>query len=458
LYEEEDFMKLLRATFALTFVWCLFFVLPGWPQSSSDEDLFAMALTGDAIISRKLSVYQEPEFLQMIELIRSADVAFTNLETLFHDYEPFPMHQSGGTYMRAEPALAKELAWAGFDMVSRANNHSGDYGVLGMKLTTRYVEEAGLVHAGVGESLAAAREARFLETAEARAALVACASSFPDHARAGKTRGDIPTRPGLNPLRYSTTYVVTEDQFEVLMQMHKELRMPEPEKKDELRIFRQRFIKGEKPEIRTEPRKEDMEEIASVVRNASRLADYTIVSIHAHEQDKEKFVPAKFLVSFAHAMIDAGADVLVGHGPHILRGIEIYKGKPIFYSLGNFIFQNETLLRLPYENYQRYKLGPNKHVADFNDARYESDKKGFPAKAEYWESVIAVPHWKGRRLVEIRLYPITLGFGKPRQVRGRPLFADSTLGAKILKRLARYSKAFGTRVEVEDNIGVVRID
>jgi poly-gamma-glutamate synthesis protein (capsule biosynthesis protein) len=242
------------------------------------------------------------------------------------------------------------------------------------------------------------------------------------------------------------------------MQMHKELRMPEPEKKDELRIFRQRFIKGEKPEIRTEPRKEDMEEIASVVRNASRLADYTIVSIHAHEQDKEKFVPAKFLVSFAHAMIDAGADVLVGHGPHILRGIEIYKGKPIFYSLGNFIFQNETLLRLPYENYQRYKLGPNKHVADFNDARYESDKKGFPAKAEYWESVIAVPHWKGRRLVEIRLYPITLGFGKPRQVRGRPLFADSTLGAKILKRLARYSKAFGTRVEVEDNIGVVRID
>ncbi len=46
-------------------------------------------------------------------------------------------------------------------------------------------------------------------------------------------------------------------------------------------------------------------------------------------------------------MIDAGADVFVGHGPHVLRGIEIYKGKPIFYSLSNFIFQNETVLRMP---------------------------------------------------------------------------------------------------------------
>ena len=65
-----------------------------------------MALTGDCIITRKLSVYDEPEFLKMIDLIRSADVAFTNLEMLFHDYEPYPMHQSGGTYMRADHSLA----------------------------------------------------------------------------------------------------------------------------------------------------------------------------------------------------------------------------------------------------------------------------------------------------------------------------------------------------------------
>jgi poly-gamma-glutamate synthesis protein (capsule biosynthesis protein) len=88
-------------------------------------------------------------------------MAFTNLEMLFHDYEPYPMAESGGTWMRADPALANDLVWAGFDMVSRANNHTGDYGVLGMELTTKYVAEAGIVQAGVGRSLAEAREAKW---------------------------------------------------------------------------------------------------------------------------------------------------------------------------------------------------------------------------------------------------------------------------------------------------------
>src|SRR3970040_259677 len=121
--------------------------------------VMTMALTGDAIITRRLSTYREPGFLQMIEMIRGADAAFTNLEMLFHDYEPYPMHQSGGTYMRAEPALVKELVWAGFDMVARANNHTGDYGAGGMRATTRHVAAAGLVQAGGGEELAEARGA-----------------------------------------------------------------------------------------------------------------------------------------------------------------------------------------------------------------------------------------------------------------------------------------------------------
>jgi Bacterial capsule synthesis protein PGA_cap len=72
----------------------------------------------------------------VLEIVRGADAIFTNLEMLFHDYESYAMNESGGTYMRAEPALAKELVWAGFDLVSRANNHTADYGVLGMNLTT----------------------------------------------------------------------------------------------------------------------------------------------------------------------------------------------------------------------------------------------------------------------------------------------------------------------------------
>ena len=125
--------------------------------------------------------------------------------------------------------------------------------------------------------------------------------------------------------------------------------------------------------------------------------------------------------------------------------------------LGNFIFQNETLLRLPFENYERYKLGSDKHVADFNDARYDLDKKGFPAKAEYWESVIAIPRWKDKKLLGIRLHPITLGHGKPRQVRGRPQLADSELSAKIIEQLKLLSKPYGTIIEFQDGVGVVQL-
>jgi len=114
-------------------------------------------------------------------------------------------------------------------------------------------------------------------------------------------------------------------------------------------------------------------------------------------------------------------------------------------------------LRLPYENYERYQLGPNKHVADFNDARYDLDTRGFPAKPEFWESVIAVPRWKGKKMTELKLYPITLGYGKPRTVRGRPLFADPDLSKKIIEDLKRLSKPFNTVIDIKDGIGVVRI-
>lgn len=418
----------------------------------------SFALTGDSIITRRLSVYTEPAFLRVIELIRGADVAFTNLEMLFHDYEPYPMSQSGGTYMRAEPALVKELTWAGFDLVARANNHTGDYGVLGMDLTTKYVAEAGLVQAGVGHSLAEAREAKFLETAKGRVALISVASTFPDHSRAGRTRGDVPARPGLNPLRFTTITTVTPDRLAELQRIQAEITgRPVPAPAESLTFFGRRFDAGETPGVRTEPLAEDLDEIAAVVKSASGLADYTIVTIHAHEGGRDRLAPADFLVTFARAMVDAGADLFVGHGPHVLRAVEIYKGKPILYSLGDFIFQNETLLRLPSENYERYNLGPTAHVNDFNDARYDFDRSGFPADPLIWEAVVAVPTFRGKQLTELAFHPITLGHGQPRSVRGRPLLAEGELGRKILGDLATLSAEFGTTITVRDGVGYVEL-
>jgi poly-gamma-glutamate synthesis protein (capsule biosynthesis protein) len=429
----------------------------GASQGRAGDGAFTLAVAGDAIITRKLTPFAEPEYVRLLDVVRAADAAFVNLEMLFHDYEPFPMHESGGTYMRGEPALAKELVWAGFDMVSLANNHTGDYGVEGMRLTRRHAEAAGLVAAGSGENLYEAREARFFESADGRVALISVASTFPAHSAASKPRGGVRGRPGLNPLRHTATRVVTRAQLDGLRGAFRAAGVNVPAAGDSLRVLQTNFAVGDTARIRTVPNNEDVEEIGAVVRHAARLADCVIVTIHSHESGASRAQPAEFLVTFARAMIDAGADVFVGHGPHVLRGIEIYRGKPIFYSMGDFLFQNETVLRLPQENYDPYALGENRHVADFNAARYANDTRGFPADREIWESVVATVRWRADTLQAIELHPITLGFGKPVSVRGRPMLARGALGRKIIGDLTERSRPFGTVIEWRDSVAVVRL-
>ncbi|OFW47252.1 MAG: hypothetical protein A3J29_18780 [Acidobacteria bacterium RIFCSPLOWO2_12_FULL_67_14b] len=414
-----------------------------------------MALTGDSIITQRLSVFTEPEFTGLMDLIRGADAAFTNLETLFHDYEAPPAHQSGGTWMRTDPPILKELTWAGFDLVSRANNHTGDFGPLGAQITSRYVREAGLVEAGVGNSLNEAREAKFLETPKARVALVAAASTFTPHSRAGNSRGDMPARPGLSPLRFTTTYTITAERMADLKRVASELSGQPPAAGDTFNFGGRQYVIGPKAATTTEPNKQDVDEIARVVRSAATLADIVIVSLHCHEGGANRSVPADFIQAFARAVIDAGADVFVGHGPHVLRGVEIYKGKPILYSLSNFIFQNETLLRMPIDSYEQYSLGDGAQPADYLDARYDRDRRSFPADREYWDSVLATTRWQGDKFVELQLHPITLGFQTSRAERGRPKLAKGADAARILETMTARSKAFGATVTVKGGVGYV---
>jgi poly-gamma-glutamate capsule biosynthesis protein CapA/YwtB (metallophosphatase superfamily) len=438
------------------------------------QNTFTMALTGDSLITMKLSVHTDPPFLKMIELIRGADAAFTNLEMLLHNYEPYPSTESGGTYMRADPSIAKELVWAGFDMVARANNHTGDYGVEGARLTTKHVAAAGLAQAGFGESLREAREATFVDTDKGRVALISTASTFPDQSRAGVSWGDTRARPGLNPLRFTTTQVVTREQFDAMRSAltaagvstggrgggGEGAAAPVRQNPNEMTVFGRRFIVGDKKGVRTEAVKEDVDGMAAVVRNASKVADYTIVNSHTHEGGAERYYPPEFFVTFAHAMIDAGADVVSASGPHVLRGIEIYKGKPILYGLANFIFENETLLRQPPENYAPLgmTLESGSGVGDFNDRRSNNDTIGFPADPRIWESVIAMPRFSGRKLTELKLYPISLGYKKPRPQRGWPMLAPPELAKKIIDDVIQFSVPFGTAIDFKDGVGIVRID
>src|SRR4030042_4721650 len=134
-------------------------------------DGFTIAVTGDSIINRRVSVYSEERFLSLVKIIRDADVAYTHLEMLIHDYEGpelYPAAEAGWTWMRSPLFVADELKWAGFDIVSHASNHCLDYSYGGLYSTWKALDEAGIPHAGTGRDLGEAREPAYLETSQGR--------------------------------------------------------------------------------------------------------------------------------------------------------------------------------------------------------------------------------------------------------------------------------------------------
>ena len=156
-----------------------------------------------------------------------------------------------------------------------------------------------------------------------------------------------------------------------------------------------KFKSANQAQVRTAPNAKDVAAMVRWVHEARGLADLVLVSLHAHEQLGAKDVPAEFMGAFARAMIDAGADLVVGHGPHLLRGLELYKGKPIFYSLGNFIGQNELVAKIPADGYERFRAEPDLTPGQVYQKRTQGDAAGFPADRRYWESIVPTLSYDG---------------------------------------------------------------
>ncbi|MBV8083898.1 MAG: CapA family protein, partial [Chloroflexi bacterium] len=193
------------------------------------------------------------------------------------------------------------------------------------------------------------------------------------------------------------------------------------------------------------------------VAEARRMADWVVFAIHNHEGGAKDDEPSEHIVRLAHAVIDAGADVVVGHGPHNDRGIEIYNGRPIFYALGNFIMQNDVVEWEPWDLFARYGLGPEATPADIYDYRSGNDTRGQVVEPIRWQSAVATVDFCGGKLDQIVLHPVDLGFEThKRSQRGRPVLADGAVADEILNRFRDLSAPFGTRLEVVDGRGVIR--
>lgn len=246
------------------------------PQTASKH--LVIAAVGDIMLDGSAREIMQEQgydyaFAKMRPWLEKADIAFGNLEGPLTDRgEPAPDKKY---LFRSPPAkVADALKSAGFDVVSLANNHSLDYGSVGLADTITALDKVGVLHVGAGENLAVARQAAILQRNGLKVAFLAYSLTFPEEFWATAKRA-------------GTVFGYRE------------------------------IVEGD-------------------IRAARQKADIVVASFHWGQESKTELRP--YQVALGHAAIDAGASLVIGHHPHILQSVERYKDGVILYSMGNFAF------------------------------------------------------------------------------------------------------------------------
>jgi poly-gamma-glutamate capsule biosynthesis protein CapA/YwtB (metallophosphatase superfamily) len=444
-------------------------------------DGFTVGAVGDLIISRPLSQYagRLKGFDGVLRLLRGTDVTYGNLETTVFDARYFagaPYSWDDDWTNSSEPGVAKDLKVMGFGIVSRANNHSLDWGLEGMRETSHHLDEAGIVYAGVGEDRGRARAPRFLETPRARIALVSVASTFRPTTDALPPQGGAPGRAGLSALHVARTIILPPKAMRALAEADCQVYAHHcGETPAELELFEVKYRLGETFGYDYSMDAEDLAEIEQNIRAARENADFVIVSIHSHECSGECDDPNRprgagnFLKQFAHRAIDSGADLFVTTGNHNLGAIELYRSpvrgvRPILYGLGNF-FWSDVQVPLPHDLYQDNRALLTRAWTDPGKAT-DYDLTA-PLNAQIFahdftfQSVIAVSRFVGNGLAELRLFPIEEGYGERLPKSGIPrLVGDQKIAAAIFSRIEEATRQFGLPAldwQIAQNVATLRV-
>lgn len=175
-----------------------------------------------------------------------------------------------------------------------------------------------------------------------------------------------------------------------------------------------------------------------------------MVSLHSHEiEGDSKENPAAFVKEFAHFCIDQGAHAIVGHGPHLMRPIEIYKKRPIFYSLGDFVLQLNDITCAPADFYEQYGLTPEHTMEELLNKRSNNGTRGLMYNRKMFEAFI--PYWETEDgdLTYLELLPIELGFDMMDEERGIPYLPQNI---DFMKRLEEISAPYGTKFKTENGV------
>ncbi len=224
----------------------------------------------------------------------------------------------------------------------------------------------------------------------------------------------------------------------------------------DVRIGDQMFRAASQPGLTWDRKAEDVAPVMASIAAAKGREAITLFAIHAHEtagmddemppRDFEPLVlhraneapsandptPADYVPKLLREAIDAGADMVVRTGPHGLNGIEIYRGRPIFYSLGSLFF-------------------------DFGGRRSYTAPGGqtITLPLSWYETVVPRVQFHGGKVREIRLYPAMID-GDASPTGGLPRLATGADAARILLHLQQMSRTYGTSIIIQGDVGVIR--
>ena len=318
---------------------------------------------------------RDADCVAMVKELQSSDLLIANLETpLSKRGNPVPKFRN----LRSDPEVIQDVKALGVHVVTLANNHMMDYGPEALADTLKTCDEAAIARCGAGFDLEEACRPLTFNVQGRRVGLLNLATTVPMGFDAG------PGKPGLAPLR-----------VDFALEIDANFMVENP---------------GAMPTVRTWVRDEEQEALRQRIQRLKTAADVVMVSIHWGVPDfwlsPAQGVLAQYQQPLAHAMIEAGADVVYGHHSHTLHPIEVYHGKPIFYSPGNFFFE-------------------------FDRPRPYMERKSFIVKAAVGDGL------------KVELVPLV------HDDRGVPSLALDAEAKAVLARLVDLSAPLGTKLVIE---------
>ncbi|MCU1486530.1 MAG: hypothetical protein JWN67_3276 [Actinomycetia bacterium] len=445
---------------------------------------YRVALTGDAILNTRVSSCADREVLDVLDLLRGADVAYGHVEIPLHDFatdDTFPSAEGALSWMCAPTVTAEELRWCGLDIVSTASNHSFDFSFGGLLSTLDALDAVDLPHAGTGADLGAARAPAFVDTAVARVGLVSAVSSFPMAARAGAARVDMRGRPGVNGLRHH--HVVDPSTATELVDLYGRLGWWVTRAGDELAVNPPglhnsllRFVVDDRVEgITTRCDEDDLAGNVQAIRHAASAADFVIAHLHSHEweaTDGRLGTSPAFVREYAHAAVEAGASVVVVQGSHApFRGIEVHRGVPILHDPGPLFRQGRRNAQ-PQDFYVRWGNGPAARAADAGILEAFEARAGVlgggPGTHEVLHPREGVAHEPGffvpvcevddhHRVTAIAIHPASWSGAPTKAASGFPRRLTGTRATAVLEHLRALSAPFGTEVQLDGDTGRIEV-